>query len=138
MKLSDHLDSSEVVCRCGCGYGSNPGDLYQSVIDLFEQIRHRCGGKPIHVDSACRCVAHNKAIGGAADSAHTHGLALDLQPPDGFSVKSFAASCDPLVGNGGLGEYDHGPFVHVDTATVDPSTESQAYHKHRRWNDQVT
>lgn len=141
MKLSEHLDSTEVACRCGCGFGTHAGDLKQSVIDLFEQARAHFGNLPIVVVSGCRCPTHNEDVGGVRNSAHTEGLALDLLPPGRLGVVAFYAGLDSLVGDGGLGIYGAGTygadddFCHIDTARVDPSPDAQAYHKHRRWDD---
>jgi zinc D-Ala-D-Ala carboxypeptidase len=36
-------------------------------------------GEPIYVTSAYRCLSHNADIGGAPDSKHLYGLALDVK-----------------------------------------------------------
>lgn len=47
----------------------------------MEQVRSILG-KPIHIDSGYRCPALNKAVGGAKDSAHLDGYAVDFKCPD--------------------------------------------------------
>jgi zinc D-Ala-D-Ala carboxypeptidase len=47
----------------------------------MEQVRALLGNLPIHVDSGYRCQALNKAVGGAADSAHMEGYAVDFICP---------------------------------------------------------
>ncbi|MBF0516964.1 MAG: peptidase M15, partial [Nitrospirae bacterium] len=32
----------------------------------------------LKITSGCRCVSHNKAVGGKSDSAHLKGLAVDI------------------------------------------------------------
>ena len=39
-------------------------------------------GLPFVVSSGYRCPAHNKAVGGVADSAHTRGYAADIRCTD--------------------------------------------------------
>lgn len=43
----------------------------------LEQVRYLLG-HPLHVDSGYRCWSLNRAVGGAADSAHLKGLAADI------------------------------------------------------------
>lgn len=49
---------------------------------MLDQIRAAVG-KPLRVNSGYRTLAHNKAVGGVGDSAHTRGLAVDLHVVDG-------------------------------------------------------
>lgn len=44
----------------------------------MELIRALCGNRPIRVSSGYRCHALNRAVGGAPDSAHTQGWAVDF------------------------------------------------------------
>lgn len=44
--------------------------------------RPRRGGPAFVVSSGYRCPAHNKAVGGVADSAHTRGYAADIRCTD--------------------------------------------------------
>lgn len=45
-------------------------------------------GEPMLVDCGYRCPAHNRAVGGAPDSAHLAGQAADIADPDG-RLKAF-------------------------------------------------
>ena len=49
---------------------------------ILEPLRAAWGG-PIRVTSGYRCDKLNRAVGGAASSAHLRGDAADLQPCDG-------------------------------------------------------
>lgn len=49
---------------------------------ILEPLREAWGG-PIRVTSGYRCAELNRAVGGAASSAHMRGDAADLQPGDG-------------------------------------------------------
>lgn len=82
----------------------------------FERIRAAVG-KPIVIGSAYRTRAHNRAIGGARNSQHVQGRALDLYPPQGWSVDRLyqvirRVAAEPGSRLNGLGRYDR--FVHVD------------------------
>lgn len=67
---------SEFDCRCGCGLGLK--DMPQSPIDKTVKAR-AIAQVPFIIDSAIRCVTHNAAEGGAPNSAHLRGHALDIR-----------------------------------------------------------
>lgn len=88
---------------------------------VFERIR-AIWKRPIVIGSVYRTPAYNKRVGGAADSQHTHGRALDLYPPKGVPLDAFQNSVRELADRmvdegqdliGGIGFYPWG--VHVDT-----------------------
>lgn len=54
---------------------------------LLQPIRD-AWGKPIKITSGFRCYALNKAVGGAAQSVHMRGWAVDIKPASG-SYKEF-------------------------------------------------
>jgi uncharacterized protein YcbK (DUF882 family) len=107
-KLSEHFDSKEFACHCGCGESKvNP-----KLIELLESIRKKVG-KSINIVSGHRCEEHNKKVGGAAHSQHVLGNAADIRIPgmDASDVQHW------LVINfnkeiGGMGCYN--TFTHVD------------------------
>lgn len=70
--LTAHFSRAEFSCRCGCGYDTIDISL---VLDL-ERLRAKVG--PIKINSGCRCEKHNAAIGGAKNSSHTMGKAVDV------------------------------------------------------------
>lgn len=88
MNLSEHFTleegqfSSTAVRLCL----SNTPDqgavesMQQAAIGM-ELVRHALGDKPLHVDSWYRCPALNRAVGGAANSAHMYGWAVDFICP---------------------------------------------------------
>ena len=77
MKLSEHFDSSEFVCKCGCGAYHRPP---QTLIDGLERIRQAVG-VPLIITSGKRCKRHNAAVGGVANSLHLEGRAADISIP---------------------------------------------------------
>ena len=58
------------ACRCGCGFDElNP--VLKKWVESNDLVSY--------VNSACRCSAHNKAVGGVVNSDHLTGNAVDLQ-----------------------------------------------------------
>jgi hypothetical protein len=60
------------ACKCGCGL-----DKFDPAMKKLLNTARYMFGRPIVLNSACRCEAHNQAVGGARKSAHLVG-------PDGF------------------------------------------------------
>lgn len=114
---SPHLTWAELSCKDGTTYPEKfveDGRVFR-VAQMFEAIRLLCGEKPITVLSAYRTPEHNRKIGGARNSQHVQGRALDLKPPKGMSVEHFYSvirSGAEAMGIGGMGLYN--TFVHVD------------------------
>lgn len=118
---SEHLSWKELACNDGTPY---PPEWRISraipLAEVFEIIRHACGDKPIKVISAYRTYTHNLRVGGAKHSQHLQGRALDLVPPNGYSVDEFydiikGLSESTLIR--GIGKYE--TFVHVDIRPMD-------------------
>lgn len=76
--LSTHFSSREFACGCGCGYD----DISLDLVAMLEMIRDAVGSSPLRVSSGCRCQRHNQDVGGAANSAHLRGTAVDLYVTD--------------------------------------------------------
>ena len=86
---------------------------------MFELIRSSFEDKPIQVLSAYRTSEWNKKIGGARNSQHIEGRALDLRPPNGVTVDEFykvIKELAPLTYIKGIGKY--GTFVHIDIRPI--------------------
>ena len=109
--LSDHFDSSEFACSCGCGYGTRPGDVSPKLIRTLELMRKEYG--PIRVNSGNRCTAYNASIGGVANSAHTIGQAADLRVSGGKDRRNMV-DIAVMFCVSGLGVAKS--FVHIDVA----------------------
>ena len=114
-KLSKNFDSSEFACKCGCGYDTPNPELIrmlQAARDLY--------GKPIRITSGCRCIKHNRNVGGASNSAHLAGKAADIATPTGADryllIKALLAS-----GFGRIGINFKKSFIHADIDDSKPS-----------------
>ncbi len=85
----------------------------------FERVRSRLGEitgrvRSIEIGSCYRTPEHNAFVGGAKDSMHMHGLAIDLRTPPGCTVDQLVqAANDTMTGTrGGIFAYPWG--IHVD------------------------
>lgn len=68
-----YFKDDEFKCRCGCGMDTEPE--LKSLMDLARGK----AGVPFVITSGARCIAHNIAVGGKPNSAHTRGLAADIK-----------------------------------------------------------
>jgi zinc D-Ala-D-Ala carboxypeptidase len=76
---SEYFKKIETTCKCGCGLDA----MSDNALYMFDRIRELYNKKMI-VDSGCRCLEHNKKVGGSESSAHLpdkRGLcyALDIK-----------------------------------------------------------
>ena len=71
--LSANFSSIEIRCKCGCGAANINNDLLNKL-----QAMRTIAGMPVTINSAVRCKAHNKAVGGSETSSHIHGEAADI------------------------------------------------------------
>ncbi len=118
-KVSKYFSVWEVECHCGCGLANvNPKQL-QAMDDFRELL-----GRPIHTrwgvndnsGSVCRCVQHNKEIGGEVNSKHTTFQAMDCMVKRMSPLQVFIMAAQiPAFKQGGRGVYD--TFTHLDTGT---------------------
>lgn len=118
MKPNPYFKESEFKCKCGCKLLPNtPPD---ELIDLLVQIREHFNA-PLIINSAYRCIKHNAKIGGAKNSRHVKGDAVDFTIK-GVETKKVYAYCENLPNANSLGlAIKHNPndkfkgFVHLDT-----------------------
>jgi uncharacterized protein YcbK (DUF882 family) len=111
-----HVSWEELACKDGTAYPL-PFRADGRVIELvhmFECIR-AIWNKPLTINSAYRTLMYNQKVGGAKNSQHLLGKALDLQPPKDIPIELFHATirhyAEPF-GIKGLGRYK--TFIHVD------------------------
>lgn len=114
--ISAHFDRREFRCKCGrCNHDQPSPDLVQ----FLEWLRAELGGRPMLINSACRCPKHNKAVGGSSNSRHVHQDAADIVV-DGVPASTVYATADRLLGKtGGAGRYK--TFTHVDVRPNGPA-----------------
>ena len=114
--MTKNFSIGEFNCKCGC---KMPDDVFYNVVKLVNQLQtiRDVIKTPIQINSAYRCKAHNKAIGGSINSQHILGKAADIV------VRGYDPSLEiyPLIEElikegqilqGGLGDYK--TFTHID------------------------
>lgn len=114
--LSPHFSWAECACRCGCGQC----DVSPRLMGLAEKVRAVLN-RPMIVHSVCRCARHNKSSGGADNSRHIKGQAMDfhcdgLAPQTIYDVLWSAFNSGRLPELGALFIYDWG--VHIDVRAI--------------------
>ena len=115
--LSEHFSEKEFQCHCGkCTMPTIAPEL----LEVLEQLRSEFTAT-VQITSGYRCHAHNKAVGGAKDSQHCHGIAADIKvfnkikqqmPPDIIYAYLNTRYQDKY----GIGKYE--AWTHIDTRAV--------------------
>ena len=112
MISSKHFKRSEFACKCGCGFDTIDTEL----LDILNDLRAHFD-RPIVISSGCRCETHNEKEGGASNSQHLYGRAVDLRV-HGVKVEDvFRYLDDTYPYRLGLKKYS--TWVHVDTRTTE-------------------
>ena len=104
---SIHFLDTELRCKCGCNVVNMDPD-FMSKLETLRQLF----GKKMKLDSAFRCKTWNQKVGGAPDSQHLYGRAVDVaihDDADRYRLFSLAVTC----GFSGIGV--HHDFIHIDT-----------------------
>jgi len=108
MKLTEHFNSSEFSCKCGCGLNN----ISLLMVQKLERARVNSGCNFI-ITSGTRCEKHNAKVGGVKNSSHTKGYAADIALNDNNRVIIILALRKEFDRIGIAND-----FVHVD---IDPS-----------------
>lgn len=105
----------EYVCRCGCTrleIDTRLADLYADLVMLFPACGWHAG---ILLTSGFRCRSHNTDVGGAPDSRHLYGLALDVMVPGLPAVELYRGINELKAAREAcIGVYPDQGFCHVD------------------------
>lgn len=112
MYITKHFHIDEIKCRCGCELADIDPE-FMSRVQLLRDIYK----KPMRVNSAVRCVEHNRKVGGARGSYHISDKAsgrvcraVDIHIEDSVMRHKFIRIALGLFH--GVGIYHN--FVHVD------------------------
>lgn len=99
------------------GSGAGTGARMQpSTLAMLDNARD-IAGVPFTINSGFRTVAHNKAVGGVANSSHLGGWAADIKTTPATQTKVLAAV--RKAGFKRIGIYK--TFIHVDNDPTKPS-----------------
>ena len=106
-KITQNFCREEFKCRCGkCGLMAiNP-----FIVHRLQVIRDIIN-LPIHINSGYRCKKHNLKVGGAKNSLHMQGLAIDWYILD-YPMSSIALMLEEW--SGGFHFYEEYNFIHID------------------------
>jgi zinc D-Ala-D-Ala carboxypeptidase len=77
----------------------------------LDKVRELLGNRPLYVNSWYRPQHINARVGGAIDSRHQYGDAVDIRS-DYFTPVRIYKTLDAIHNKGGLGKYPS--FVHID------------------------
>lgn len=105
-----HFDIDEFACPC-CG----ANEISEDLVERLDEARDEAG-VPFEVASGYRCEDHNRAVGGVEDSAHTLGLAADIEIKDPHM--RYKALCALLEAFERVGIAK--TFIHVDIDYTKP------------------
>ena len=109
---------SQVWCKCGCGMGSLKPHFSSIIADIIRMTPPSM----LIITSGYRCPRYNAQIGGAKQSLHTIGHAIDLGIPASLTTGEFVRQIEDLLRQitpdwrqCGIGMSNRRRFIHVDT-----------------------
>lgn len=90
-KISHNFSAHEFDCKC-TREDCKITKISKKLLLFLELIRELSGGLPLILNSAFRCVPHNKSVGGKSGSMHLEGRAGDFKIKGiaGFTLLSLA------------------------------------------------
>lgn len=111
IRLSVNFTSDEFDCS---GNGCCSETLVDvKLVEYLQNIRDHFG-VAVSINSGYRCEKHNAAVGGASQSKHKYGQAVDIVVKGVAPLK--VAQYAESIGILGIGLYEN--FVHIDTRTT--------------------
>ena len=115
MKLTNNFSKAEFDCKCGCEMPKEVLINVQKLANQLQILRNKVGVS-VKINSAYRCIKHNKSIGGVSNSQHVLGKASDVVISGFKAAKTFDLISDLIndgdMLQGGLGAYNS--FTHYD------------------------
>jgi len=109
VQLSENFHLSEFTCKCGrCR--NQPIDM--KMVEKLQALREVMG-VPLYITSAYRCPTHNRNVGGASQSRHIVGDAVDISVGN-LNWRALVAEAK-RIGFTGIGYGQHRGFIHLDT-----------------------
>lgn len=113
-KTLKFFTSREFLCKCGCGKGAE-----EAAFDLFARLEKAriAANVPFVIASGYRCPARNTFVGGVHDSAHMHGLAVDILTPGSEARSHILRGLTSFFSRIGIDKN----FIHVDIDSSKPS-----------------
>ena len=109
IQISKNFKLKEFQCKDGSQLVKIDSELLQKLQQLRDLI-----GKPIIINSGYRTESYNKKVGGAKNSYHMQGKAVDIKV-NGMKPKEIAKIAEEK-GFTGIGIYKN--FLHVDVRRI--------------------
>ncbi len=104
IKIAKNFYLKEFQCPC-CNQVILNSDLLKRLVSLRDSIN-----RPVYINSGYRCQEENIRVGGAKNSYHRVGMAVDIRSKN-ITIPDLAIYADG-VGFNGIGIY--GTFLHLD------------------------
>ena len=105
--ISPHFKREEFACNDECGFDTVDVEL----VEVVEDVRAHFG-KPVTVNSGCRCQIHNAFVGGEDHSKHLLGIASDIVVKDVSPSDVYVYLNRKYPHTYGIGHYE--TFTHID------------------------
>jgi len=112
--ITKNLSRSEFACKCGCGLDTVDVETVAVIQDVCDHF-----GCRVLINSGCRCVDHNLAVGGFPLSQHPKCRAGDCEFLGVDTGEVYDYLCEKYPGKYGFGVYKS--FNHIDTRTDGPA-----------------
>ena len=106
-KLNKYFSRSEFACKCSCGFRVVDVEMLGVLNDLRVFF-----GRPVIINSGCRCEKHNQMIGGSSRSKHIFACAVDIVVKNISPERVYDFLDNKYPDTYGLGL--HKTFVHFD------------------------
>jgi uncharacterized protein YcbK (DUF882 family) len=106
--ISKNFSRKEFACKCGCGFDTVDVELVKVLQELRDHFE-----RPITINSACRCLKHNRSIGSTDSSQHVKARAADITVKGVSPEVVYYYLDSKYPDHNGLGRYVD--FTHLDT-----------------------
>jgi len=107
--------------------GSGFAHMQYELVSMLDYLRSEWGF-PLHITSGYRTESRNAVVGGVQNSAHTRGLAADLETPN-LQIAIKLAILAARLGFVRIGVDLSGKLVHVDVDKSLPQNVTWFYHE---------
>lgn len=109
---NDNLTVNFKVKEFACKDNSDTIIIDDKLINILQQVRTYIN-QPIKIISGYRTESYNNLCGGAKNSYHLKGMAVDIRPYN-YDLKELAIIA-ASYGAKGIGIYQKQNFIHIDT-----------------------
>ena len=112
----NYFQPHELKCSCGECYGT----MNLKFMIRLNKLRNDCNF-PFHISSAYRCGEYNEKIGGAKNSAHKKGRAVDILCSHKEALIIIVRALEYGFTGIGVKQRGNGRFIHIDDTHETPT-----------------